>query len=115
MKMATSSFNIFVTPPKGNSLLLAEAESALQKLAAVFLHSQPVNSGSRLNSRLNFAIGAQPTLAPETPSSNTEGKYRALVEQIPAVVFMASHRGHEGSLYDVLDADIKSNVCATRV
>ncbi len=64
---------------------LAEAESALQELAAVFLQPQPLNSSTHLN----FTIGEEPTLAPDAPSSNVEAKYRALLEQIPAVVFMA--------------------------
>ena len=64
---------------------LAEAESALQELAAVFLQSQPLTASTRLN----FAIGAEPKLAPDAPSPNAEAKYRALLEQIPAVVFMA--------------------------
>jgi PAS domain S-box-containing protein len=64
---------------------LAEAENALQELAAVFLQPQSLNSSTHLN----FTIGVEPEIAPESPSSNLEAKYRALLEQIPAVVFMA--------------------------
>ncbi|HTZ47031.1 MAG TPA: PAS domain S-box protein [Verrucomicrobiae bacterium] len=56
---------------------LAEAEKALQELASVFLEQTSLFSAS------------DPVPPAEAPSLNTEAKYRALVEQIPAVVFMA--------------------------
>ena len=48
-------------------------------------------SNSRLTSSANFdfAETAESKIAPEAPFLNMEAKYRALVEQIPAVVFMA--------------------------
>ena len=64
---------------------LGEAESTLQELAAVFLQPESLNSSTRLS----FAIGPEPKLSVEPPASNVEAKYRALLEQIPAVVFMA--------------------------
>jgi PAS domain S-box-containing protein len=64
---------------------LAEAESALQELADVFLQQQTLTS----NTHFLFAETGQSVLAPEAPAVNLEAKYRALVEQIPAVVFMA--------------------------
>lgn len=65
---------------------LSEAERALQKLADVFLQQQSLISSTSLN----FAESRESKLAPEeAPLLNMEAKYRALVEQIPAVVFMA--------------------------
>lgn len=64
---------------------LTEAEKALQELADVFLQQQSLTSGSGFfNSE-----EAESKLAFEAPLLNMEAKYRALVEQIPAVVFMA--------------------------
>jgi PAS domain S-box-containing protein len=69
--------------PGGN---LLEAERALQELAGVFLQQQSLISGTSLD----FARSAESKLASEeAPLLNMEAKYRALVEQIPAVVFMA--------------------------
>jgi len=69
--------------PGGN---LLEAERALQELADVFLQQQSLISSTSLD----FKKSAESKLAPEeAPLSNMEAKYRALVEQIPAVVFMA--------------------------
>src|SRR5271166_3422708 len=64
---------------------LAEAEKALQELAAVFLEQQSLTTTAGLLS----GEGAGASAPLETPSLNMEAKYRALVEQIPAVVFMA--------------------------
>ncbi|HEY1481568.1 MAG TPA: hypothetical protein VGF19_02485, partial [Candidatus Acidoferrum sp.] len=71
---------------------LSEAEKALQELADVFLQQQSQLSGVSLDlgdpdaaasgAKLEFASG-EPQLL------NMEARYRALVEQIPAVVFMA--------------------------
>src|SRR5271155_5706387 len=64
---------------------LSEAEKALQELANVFLQQQSLISGATLEP----AESAEAQLNPEAPLLNMEAKYRALVEQIPAVVFMA--------------------------
>jgi PAS domain S-box-containing protein len=64
---------------------LSEAERALQDLANVFLQQQL--SGSQ--TVLDLGGTAESKLNPEAPLLNMEAKYRALVEQIPAVVFMA--------------------------
>lgn len=61
----------------------AEAESVLQDLATVFFE----NTDPRLG-RGNGSPAKLRELA-ETPLPNMEARYRALVEQIPAVVFMA--------------------------
>lgn len=63
----------------------AEAESALRELASVFLQQQALPSAASLP----FEQAVPPDAARELPSLNLEAKYRALVEQIPAVVFMA--------------------------
>ena len=64
----------------------SEAERALQELAEVFLQQQSLISSTSLE----FAKSAESKLAlEEAPLLNMEAKYRALVEQIPAVVFMA--------------------------
>jgi PAS domain S-box-containing protein len=71
---------------------LSDAEKALQELADVFLQQQSLLPGLGLDighpgaasasAKLEFATG-EPQLL------NMEARYRALVEQIPAVVFMA--------------------------
>jgi PAS domain S-box-containing protein len=62
---------------------LSEAEKALQELADVFLQQQTSAAD------LQFTEKAKSKPASEAPSLNLDAKYRALVEQIPAVVFMA--------------------------
>src|SRR5271163_4585816 len=64
---------------------LSEAEKALQELANVFLQQQSLTSSATHD----LAEAAEAQLNPEAPLLNMEAKYRALVEQIPAVVFMA--------------------------
>ena len=64
---------------------LSEAEKALQELANVFLQQQSLSS----TAAFDLAEAAESQLNPEAPLLNMEAKYRALVEQIPAVVFMA--------------------------
>src|SRR5580658_9023503 len=64
---------------------LSEAERALQELADVFFQQQSLISSASLDA----AESAESKLNPEAPLLNMEAKYRALVEQIPAVVFMA--------------------------
>jgi len=63
---------------------ITEAERALQELAQVFLRQSisPIPN-------LDFAENAELSANAEGPLINMEAKYRALVEQIPAVVFMA--------------------------
>src|SRR6202453_2556478 len=65
---------------------LSEAERALQDLAAVFLQQQPFSVS---NSSIDSTRIAESPKNTEMPLLSTEVKYRALVEQIPAVVFMA--------------------------
>jgi PAS domain S-box-containing protein len=79
----------FVTPDFPMSIReskhLSEAEKALGKLAEVFVRQSGATNpgpGSPAKGDLVGEIG-------EAPLSNLEAKYRALVEQIPAVVFMA--------------------------
>jgi PAS domain S-box-containing protein len=62
---------------------LADAEKALQELASVFLEQTLVSNGDGGDS------GPTKETIVEAPALNMEAKYRALVEQIPAVVFMA--------------------------
>src|SRR5580698_8074295 len=82
----------------------SEAEEILQDLAAVFTHhlnpptarrvvyppeqpGQPWSPDSQEDSQPDTATDSLP---PDTPQFPTlEARYRALVEQIPAVVFMA--------------------------
>jgi PAS domain S-box-containing protein len=64
---------------------LSDAERALQELADVFLQQQSLISSSGLD----LAETPESKLNSEAPLLNLEAKYRALVEQIPAVVFMA--------------------------
>lgn len=60
-----------------------EAEKALQELASVFLQQT-------LDSNSDADFGASRAATAKEPAPNMEAKYRALVEQIPAVVFMAN-------------------------
>ena len=71
------------TDRPANNLL--EAERALQELAEVFLQSSFTSNHSRTASATHTA----PASGQEAPLLNLEARYRALVEQIPAVVFMA--------------------------
>jgi PAS domain S-box-containing protein len=64
---------------------LPGAEKALQELAAVFLQQQCLVS----TSPFDFAENRESAKSIEKPLLGMEAKYRALVEQIPAVVFMA--------------------------
>ncbi len=64
---------------------LPEAEKALQELADVFLQQQCLAS----NSTFDFTETQSSAKNIEMPLLSMEAKYRALVEQIPAVVFMA--------------------------
>ena len=69
----------------GEADSLPEAERTLQELAGVFLQQRSLVS----NPGFDSARDAQATTNSEVPLLNMEAKYRALVEQIPAVVFMA--------------------------
>ena len=60
-----------------------EAEAVLRELASVFFESTASYAYDA------NTPGVQPRPLTETPIPNLEAKYRALVEQIPAVVFMA--------------------------
>jgi PAS domain S-box-containing protein len=64
---------------------VSEAERALHELAGVFLQQQSLFSTS------NSTLGGTPEAATKSdiPLLSVEAKYRALLEQIPAVVFMA--------------------------
>jgi PAS domain S-box-containing protein len=64
---------------------LYDAERALQELAEIFLQQQSWISNSSVDSKSNSDAATKP----EVPLLSMEAKYRALVEQIPAVVFMA--------------------------
>ncbi len=63
---------------------LVDAEKALQQLAGVFLQQ-----AAFLNPTTDVAETPETKTDSEAPLLNMEAKYRALVEQIPAVVFMA--------------------------
>ena len=65
------------------SMSLAEAESVLNGLASLFF---PADSSTR-QFPLDLAEGESPRQVVQLP--NIEARYRTLVEQIPAVVFMA--------------------------
>jgi PAS domain-containing protein len=71
----------------------AEAEAVLQELASVLFENDVVDAGPLRISNED----ARST--PETPFPSLEAKYRALVEQIPAVVFMASLDDGIGEAY----------------
>jgi PAS domain S-box-containing protein len=71
--------------PQDNSSAVSEAEATLRQLAEVFLENR---------ARETRFVGAAPVLqpqpsAPGRKSPQMEARYRALVEQVPAVVFMA--------------------------
>ena len=64
---------------------VSDAERALRELAEVFLRQSSLVS----NPTVDMAGKSQPVTKAEAPLLNMEAKYRALVEQIPAIVFMA--------------------------
>jgi PAS domain S-box-containing protein len=80
---------------EGASGDLPAAERALQELASVFLQQQSFSPGNSLAS----SPTSESPIASEAPPLNMEAKYRALVEQIPAVVFMAYLDGGIGEAY----------------
>jgi PAS domain S-box-containing protein len=63
----------------------SEAEHALQELASVFLQQ----NSPALQAGLLLDMSHQGVASQELPLLNMEAKYRALLEQIPGVVFMA--------------------------
>jgi PAS domain S-box-containing protein len=67
------------------TLTSIDAEAILSKLASTYSQSG-VDSFDAFS---EFLEGADGNITPETPLPNLEAKYRALVEQLPAVVFMA--------------------------
>ena len=71
----------------------AEAEAVLQELASVFFESAAADFGVLRVSNEK----ARP--AADAPLTNMEAKYRALIEQLPAVVFMASLDDGIGEAY----------------
>jgi PAS domain S-box-containing protein len=87
----------FLTPSKGSrddaetiaadefAGNLQEAEQALQELASVFLEQQSLLS----DTSRDFVDHLESKAVSETSSLNVAERYRALIEQIPAVVFMA--------------------------
>jgi PAS domain S-box-containing protein len=76
-----------VIQPAGNQAAdtLSDAERALHQLADVFLQQQSQVQDSSLDE--DEILAANPSS--EVPLVNMEAKYRALLDQIPAVVFMA--------------------------
>jgi PAS domain S-box-containing protein len=68
---------------------LPEAEKALNQLARVFLEQQASFPGCNPDPSFDYARQSDATTDFESPVLNLEARYRALVEQIPAVVFMA--------------------------
>jgi PAS domain S-box-containing protein len=72
---------------------LSAAKHALEELAGVFLQQQSVAPG------LSSSHSADSATTSEIAPLNIEAKYRALVEQIPAVVFMAYLDGGIGEAY----------------
>lgn len=64
---------------------LSDAERALQEVAEVFLQQRSLVS----NPSLDSALAARTVTTSEVPLLSMEAKYRVLVEQIAAVVFMA--------------------------
>jgi hypothetical protein len=66
---------------------LPEAEKALNQLARVFLEQQASFPGSNPDPSFDYARQSDATTDFESPVLNLEARYRALVEQIPAVVF----------------------------
>src|ERR1700679_2320657 len=81
--------------PGGDAVVttFAEAERILQDLAKVFLENTGVLTGASQNVKTITRTNATSQLP------NMEAKYRALVEQIPAVVFMAYLDGGIGEAY----------------
>jgi PAS domain S-box-containing protein len=76
-----------VSPPRQSPVDLAAAEAALQSLADVF-------------SKGDFLSLKSPSSRPESSDSfSDEVRYRTLVEQLPAVIFMASLEKGVGDAY----------------
>jgi PAS domain S-box-containing protein len=73
------------TTEEGEAGILSEAERVLHELGEVFLQQQCAIS----TPSLDFANPHDSRNDSEAPSLSLEAKYRALVEQIPAIVFMA--------------------------
>jgi PAS domain S-box-containing protein len=82
---ANKGFNGVKSPSEWEATSLAEAERALQELAEVFLLQQ----SQAKDSPVDATQISQTTPNSEVPLLNMEAKYRALLDQIPAVVFMA--------------------------
>src|ERR1700736_726439 len=85
LNSATWSSGFTPTTTEEEAGIVSEAERALHGLAEVFLQQQCAIS----TPSLDFANPQDSKNDSEAPSLSLEAKYRALVEQIPAVVFMA--------------------------
>jgi len=75
----------YPTDTPRDAAALFEAEKALQELAEVFLQQPSVFS----NPTFDAALTPEAETNSQGPLLSVEARYRALVEQIPAVVFMA--------------------------
>jgi PAS domain S-box-containing protein len=82
---ANKGFSGVKSPSEWEATSLAEAERALHELAEVFLLQQSQAKHSPIDVTQNSQISP----SSEVPLLNMEAKYRALLDQIPAVVFMA--------------------------
>jgi PAS domain S-box-containing protein len=69
----------FDSLPGSREAALTDAEAVLTQLAGVFFQ----------NATRPSPKPAEPSTRPDTPSPTLEARYRALLDQIPAVVFMA--------------------------
>lgn len=86
-KMSDGAANNPRSPvPDEPALSPEDAESILSGLASTYLHDKDVGSLGAVHHFFE-RVDQQPAFEGQLP--NLEAKYRALVEQIPAVVFMA--------------------------
>jgi PAS domain S-box-containing protein len=95
--------SLLPSPSSPPSLDVAAAEATLQALAGVFFKNQAEHQafGSRVSLGSPPSPGSQPFVARADSSAGftDEARYRALVEQLPAVVFMASLEQGIGDAY----------------
>jgi PAS domain S-box-containing protein len=83
-----------LTPPVDEELAgLANAEATLLELAGLY-----ANAGPNLTMHGSSSLAAH-NVATREPGADSEAKYRALLEQIPAVVFMAAIDGGMSEAY----------------
>ena len=76
--------DLIAPPVETRADTLADAEQALRELAHVFLEQSPSTPPESHAAKSRGAPASS-----EAPLANMEAKYRALLEQIPAVIFMA--------------------------